>query len=211
MNPEKELSHVGEKLEYKNTVEEIKNLNWENLPPEELQILMHLSYISAREFAESLRIARKLYPDNHNLEEMAEGELETNNLSFEDYNTKGDHADFLEHFLQKNNLLNPDQDIQFAEQGYKNFCHSLSLEARAMTIFSREEELSEIFERILKAKDWSAPGLPAFKFYLEQHIALDAGEGGHAELTKEFPVNDSVKPFYEARLEMYKKAIPSFR
>lgn len=197
-----------ENVQYKSVVEKIKNLNWENLPPEDLQKLMYLSYASAREFAESLRIARDLYPDNENLKDMAEGELQTSNLSFEDYNQAGDHADFLEFFLKKHNLLEVTPEIKTATEEYVNVCQSLDPKVRAMTIFSREEELSEIFERILQAKDWTAPGLPPFQYYLKQHIALDAGDGGHADLVKEFPVDDQVKSFYEARLQMYQEAIP---
>ncbi|MDO8594336.1 MAG: DUF3050 domain-containing protein [bacterium] len=195
-----------DKREYKEVVEQIKNLNWENLDGKELQEVMYLSYVSAREFAEALRIATRLYPDNANLKEMAQGELRTSNIAFDDYHQAGDHADFLAHFLKKYELED-DASLERHAEAYREVCRALPDAIRAMTIFSREEELSGIFKRILEAKDWSEEGLPAFRYYLAEHIALDAGEGGHAELTKEFPIDDRVKSFYEARLEMY-KAVP---
>lgn len=191
-------------LEYKTVVEKIKSLNWENLDNQELQQLMYLSHVSAREFAEALRIALKLYPENENLQEMARGELQTNNLSFGDYQAKGDHADYLGHFLEK---MEVPKHLTILGDLYQAACRELDDKTRAMSIFSREEELSGIFERILKAKDWSTSELTAFRHYLEQHIAFDSNKGGHHDLTKEFPIDDSVKPFYEARLNMY-RAIP---
>lgn len=205
MNPEVPKSPEV-KRQYKEVVEQIRNLNWESLDGAELQQLMNLSYVSAREFAEALRIALELYPDNKNLKEMADGELQTSNLKFDDYSQAGDHADFLAHFLKKYNLEG-NENLEKHAEAYRQTCRTLDDKIRAMTIFSREEELSGIFKRILEAKDWTAEGLPAFRYYLARHIALDSGDGGHAELTKEFPVDDGVKSFYEARLEMY-RAIP---
>jgi hypothetical protein len=191
---------------YKQVVQEIKDLNWENLDSHDLQRLMHLSHVSAVEFAEALRIANRLYPEDGELKEMSAGELETQNLEFEGYKAPGDHAEFLQHFLEKYGLSN-DPDLMNHGEEYLKACRQLPDEVRAMTIFSREEELSGIFERVLEAKDWSADGLPAFQYYLRKHIELDSHAGGHHDLTKKFPIDEKVAPFYEARLEMY-KAIP---
>lgn len=191
---------------YKKLVEEIKDLKWENLEAQDLQRLMYLSCVSAREFADALTTALALYPDNKDLQKMATGELRTDNIALDDYKKKGDHADFLEHFIRKNGLDSDTNLVEHAE-AYLKACEALDPQTRAMTIFSREEELSGIFKRILTAKDWSAPGLEAFKFYLEKHIKLDSEKGGHHDLTKELPIDERITPFYEARLKMY-EAIP---
>lgn len=193
--------------EYKKVVEKIRELRWEDLEPQDLQQLMFLSLTSAKEFAEALRIAVRLYPDNRDLGIMVQGELQTDNLVFGEYSQMGDHADFLEYFLHKYNFTASNELMRVAEQ-YLEQCHELSDEVRAMTIFSREEELPGIFQRILEAKDWDAPGLIEFRFYLERHIQIDTEVGGHHDLTKEFPVDDRVKEFYEARLQMY-RALPN--
>lgn len=191
---------------YKNVVDRIKNLRWENLDGSSLQELMYISYVAAREFAESLRIALELYPDDEQLKVMAKGELQTNNLVFGGINITGDHADFLAQVKSEIGFV-PRADLLEKTDRYLEVCRSLSRYARAMSVFSREEELSSIFERVLKAKDWSAPGLDAFRYYLETHIKLDSSKGGHHDLLSHFQIDDSVRPFYEARLEMY-KAIP---
>ncbi len=189
--------------EYRAVVEEIKELGWENLDSKDLQRLIYLSHASAREFAAALRIALTLYPENKNLQEMAAGELQTDNMALGDYTKPGDHADYLNHFIRKNELRY-DPDLELAAAEYLKACDALDAETRAMTIFSREEELPGIFQRILQARDWTAPALAEFKHYLEEHIRIDTGEGGHGDLTKDFPIDDRVKPFYEARLNMYR-------
>lgn len=192
--------------EYKGVVEEIRGLEWKELSEKELQDLMYLAYTAAVEFAESLRIALELYPDNEKIREMAAGELNTKNLKLDDYDEAGDHSEFLLHFLEKNGL-SPSEELQRFANEYQESCRRLSDNTRAMSVFSREQELPSIFAEILKARDWEAPGLEAFRFYLQEHIELDTSEGGHGELTEEMPIDDSVKPFYEARLQMY-NAIP---
>jgi hypothetical protein len=87
---------------------------------------------------------------------------------------------------------------------YLAACRALDPETRAMTVFSREEELAGIFARFLDAEDWSGEGVYAFKHYLSTHIVLDSSEGGHHDMISDFPVDDSVLPFYEARLETFR-------
>jgi len=187
---------------YKDVVNHIKSLPWERLDAPGLQQLMYCSYVSAREFAEALRVALELYPDDKQLQEMAQGEIETTNLPYEDYIQAGDHADYLKHFIQKAGI-EPSEAIQESSQKYLEMCRRQNPKVRAMTIFSREEELPGIFRRILHAPDWSAEGLLSFKHYLERHIELDTSSGGHHDLTKQFSVDENVKPFYEARLNLY--------
>lgn len=205
---------------FKNIVAHIKALPWETLKSEDLLRVMHLSHASAREFAEALRIALRLYPDNVKLREMAQGELDADNLSFDDYRQPGDHAEFLAHFLAKIEML-PDPAIDAHIDTYRERCRELDDETRAMTIFSREGELEGIFERILQARGWptnigdespdQARILAAFQYYLGRHRELDTGDGGHHDLTKEFPVDERVAPFYEARLQMYRAVSALFR
>lgn len=192
-------------FEFPKVVNKIKELKWDQLNGEELQVVWYLHYIAAVEFSEALRISLRLYPNHEGLQEMAHGELNTKNLLLDDFTQAADHYEFLEHFLRKHNVLD-EMNTRFKEEvtTYLEACRALSDEDRAMTVFSREDELSGIFSRILEAKDWSAPGLYAFKHYLSRHITLDMGDGGHHELTEDFPVNEKVLPFYQARYEAMK-------
>lgn len=195
-------------MNYKQLVNDIKNLKWRNLSADELEELMILSAYAAIEFAESLRITLELYPESCGLKEMASGELNTNNLLFNDYNRTGNHADFLFHFIDKNSLIANRPEIRDAGNKYRYEVRKLKPEIRAMSIVSREHELPGIFREILKARNWSTPSLAAFRYYLEQHIYLDSKEGGHADLLSGYQVTDEVASFYRVRLEMY-LCIPS--
>ncbi len=190
------------KNEYKETVRLIRELDWENLDATSLQDVMYLSFISAFEFAEALRVALRLYSDDSLVQEMSEGELETDNLKYQEYDKKGDHADFLMYFMESCGYT-PTEKIEQAGEQYLNVCRAFSDELRAMSVFSREFESTGIFKRILSAKDWDACGLSAFRYFIEEHIRLDSEDGGHHDMIKHYTITDEVDAFYEARYKMY--------
>jgi hypothetical protein len=191
-------------MAYKLLVQAIRKLPWHQYDP---QMIVYLSWVTAVEFAESLRCALRAYSQNKSLNEMAIGELKTGNLSYGDYNKIGDHYEFLAHFTEK---ILPIKKISprifSAREKYWDEVRNLGDDTtRAMTIFSREQELPDIFQSILKAHDWEKERLGFFKYYLERHIELDGEDGGHADLTKGFELDESVlKKFYQSRLNMYK-------
>lgn len=193
-------------MHYKELVKEITNLPWSRYDPKEI---VFLSLSSAAEFAESLRAALKVYPENVNLQEMAFGELKTTNLSYDDYHREGDHWQFLDHFCQdqKSGIYTEvhwRHKIAVACTQYHTTLNSMTDHERAMTIFSREHELPNIFERILAAHDWDNLELGFYKYYLDRHIEIDSKEGGHAHLVADFETDDDVLlKFYQARLEFY--------
>jgi hypothetical protein len=193
---------------YKNIVGQIRDLPWPKLSSRGLEISMVLGAFAALEFAGSSRIALVLYPDSPAFQELAAGELDTDNLVFGGYNQRGDHAAFLWHFIRKHKLVEIYPEAVAAGEQYLADIRTLSREVRAMSIVSREHELPGIFNRILQATDWSTPALQAFRYYLERHIELDSGEGGHADLLSGFEVTDAVADFYEFRLKMY-RCIPT--
>ncbi|MES2216038.1 MAG: DUF3050 domain-containing protein [Patescibacteria group bacterium] len=203
-------------MEYKKTVRQIVSLPWEKLLATDLLQLMVLCAYTAREFAESLRLALLLCPQHQGLATMAEGELSTNNLSFASYNHTDDHAAFLWHFINKGGvLIELPPEISRAGEVYTERVKALKPRIRAMSIFSREKELPHIFRRILEVSptSWTSHDhqtLAAFKYYLERHIQLDAGEGGHEELLKGLPVTNEVDEFYQIRLQLYQPIFPDF-
>lgn len=80
---------------YKEKVQQILELPWGDYSP--YSIVM-ISLASAQEFAESLRLALEVFPDDKNLKLMAAGELETTNLTYGNYKRLGDHWQFLSYF-----------------------------------------------------------------------------------------------------------------
>jgi hypothetical protein len=185
-------------------IEQIKRLSWELLSEAELEKLMVLSYFAAKEFAESLRIALTLHPTSLEFKQMAQGELNTNNLTYEKYADIGDHADFLSHFISEYKLLEKHRDVVRAGEAYLRRVRMLDDETRAMSVVSRERELPGIFARILESRNFSNKALTAFKYYLKEHIRLDSCEGGHADLLESYSVPETVAKFYQARIEMYR-------
>lgn len=202
-------AHHTTHYRYKDYVSRIRALPFEDMDSHELQQVWYLSWVAAVEFAEALRLALEVYPDHPGLQAMALGELQTTNLALEDFQQPGDHHEFLGHFLRKHGVMaQMEAELGDHAAAYLAACRGLDPETRAMTVFSREEELAGIFARFLEAKDWSAPGLYAFHHYLSSHIVLDTEDGGHHDLISDFHVDDSVSPFYEARFQSF-RLIPS--
>lgn len=199
--------------DYKNTVNQILTLTWERLTLETLTCLMWVSLTTAHEFADSLRVAINLeeYKNDPLLKEMVAGELKTNNLEYSTWKKTGDHWEFLEYFLK--GTTQPEMVSQACEE-YCKTVESLPPNVRAMSIFSREEELSKIFARILAAQIWNErlpENLKAFGYYLATHIVLDSNQGGHQDLTSHLEITNEVGEFYKARLQLYITAIPSLK
>jgi hypothetical protein len=197
------LAQTGRRhMSYKDLVQRIADLDWAAAVPSDVVLL---SRCTALEFAESLRLADKLYPNDERLKEMMEGELKTSNMVFEDYREKGDHWEFLDYFVKKKDLHPSRVGIETAMAEYtRELVDHFSETERAMTVFSREKELTSIFQKIVEAHDWDGIGFGFYKHYLESHISFDSGEGGHHYLTKHFPLHESVlERFYQARLKLY--------
>ncbi len=192
---------------YKETIQEIRDLPWSHYHPFSITVL---SLASAKEFAESLRSALRAHPKNANLRKMAAGELDTNNLQYGGYvgeDKRGDHYQFLEYFVNRFGVHAKfmKERSEVAVNDYLETVNSMDSQQRAMTVFSREQELPNIFEEILKAHNWQAYGLGFYEYYLQKHIELDSEEGGHGDLTNGFPLDENVLDrFYTARLTMYK-------
>lgn len=189
------------RMTYKDLVHQIADLPWEKASPADLVLL---SLGTAKEFASSLREAARLYPEDPRLAEMISGELATDNMQFEDYTTPGDHWQYLDHFVRKYSIEPSSENITNTVREYTTSVETMAPEDRAMTVFSREEELTLIFQKIVDAHDWDALGYGFYRHYLESHILFDSGDGGHHHLTEHFPLHEDVLVrFYEIRLRLY--------
>ncbi len=188
-------------MSHKEIVQKIADLDWAKAAPEDIILL---SLCTAKEFASSLKLGVELYPNDERLKEMASGELNTDNMPFEDYVRTGDHWEFLEHFVAKHQIKPSRPDLLPAMQEYVRAVEAFSDADRAMTVFSREEELTFIFRNIVSAHDWEQYGFGFYEYYLKQHIYFDSGEHGHAWLTEHFPMHGpTLEKFYTIRLNLY--------
>lgn len=190
-------------------IEQILAIKWDQLDLNQLTGLMYLSFVSAMEFAESLRMARTLYPSSQSLDCMILGEIDTNNLSFHPYHQYGDHSDFLIHFLCRADVWTQiSEKCMAAGQIYLKSIQRMSPETRAASVFHREQTLPNIFGLILENKVFYYPNLPvhlqAYRHYLERHIQLDTEENGHGDLTRPLLTTyDGLEEFWIQRLTMY--------
>ena len=147
-------------FEYKSWVKKIVDLPFQDLSSRELVQMCYLSWVAAVEFAEALRVAERVHGDHAGLQDMIAGELQTSNLAFGDYRRAGDHHEFLAHFLGKDGqLAELEAELGSYAAEYLGQCRALDDETRAMSVFSREEELPGIFTRFLQApkENWQAP------------------------------------------------------
>lgn len=197
---------------YKGTINQIIALPWKSLKTTQLLQLMVLAYFSAQEFAESLRIACQLHSDDADLKSMAAGELQTNNLRWEEYSAIGDHADFLRYFLNKYNIWREDDEsfLNICCSDYLLAIRSMPDETRSMSIFSREHELPDVFKAVCESNLLDThPALKAFRYYMQRHISLDSEQGGHADLVSLHRITEDVGDFWKARLLLYRPLFPN--
>ena len=193
-------------MEYKKLAETIRLLPWSAYDP---KAIVYLSWITAKEFADSLRLALQAFPNHRGMKIMAQGELQTDNLMYQEYSGPGDHWEFLEYFLKQNRTLYDHRytkTLQTPSIEYTQKIQNIQTgRERAMTIVSREQELPGIFQSILEAHDWRKHGLGFYEYYLKRHIQLDSEEEvGHAALTKDIPLSESVlQKFYRYRIGLY--------
>ncbi len=188
-------------MQYKDIIRQIVELPWNKAAPADLVLI---SRAAAMEFSSSLRLASGLFKNDPRLKEMSEGELATTNLVFEEYNQKGDHWEYLDYFIRKMKISTSSKKIILGIRDYIDAVEALSPVERVMTVFSREEELTQVFKEILKAHNWDSLGYGFYRHYLEAHILLDSADGGHHNLVSHVPLNEDVlNIFYKMRLKLY--------
>jgi hypothetical protein len=172
----------------KQSINNIKKNKWELIDPLHL---IHVGFFFAREFAATGRDCIPIYYDIQAFRQFIEGEIDTDNLAYDDYNQKGDHWEFLAHFIKKIHRKNRQRiflpewmtDMEKKYEFYANHVRSYTIAEKLATLVSRERELHGIFEHILTAHDWDALGYGFYKYFLQRHIQLDTEDRGHGEIT----------------------------
>jgi hypothetical protein len=185
----------------------IRSLAWERMNPH------HIVWVTCQmgqEYAESVRIAEKLYSNDPVVLHFVSEELETDNLSYGEYVQRGDHWKFLEYFLTRGESFVTPEELQRVVVAANARIGLFSPRERAMTVFLREQQGSREKHRILAAHDWDGLGLGYFRYYLERHIELDSQEGGHGSLAERFVIDPVVaQRFYEIRFSIYEMCLSS--
>lgn len=194
----------------KNYIEKIHEIKWSEISPFQI---MFASLVFAKEFSQTARYFISDKPgfgSTSQFREFIAGEIDTDNLVYDDYNRQGDHWEFLTHFMSKDNFRDKLKKHHAVTSGklrnsfgleeygveiffddslttkaidqYQNYIETLHGEHRMATLVSREKYLHGIFQKVLESHDWDTLGFGFFRYFLERHIELDSSENGHDNL-----------------------------
>ena len=200
---------------YQQVIGDICALDWRKLTHEDLIGVAWVYYYFSVQFRESLEIARQLYPDDAQLQELDRGERNTDNLSpwpgVASVGEKMNHDDFMRRTLGLSKISGRRQDnLESIGEAYLNNVRATDRKVRALALASYEDGgLESVFRAMLTAPQWDDPLLQAFKHFLVEHIKFDSDPAqGHGALCRHLPPDDRVAPLWEAFRQMLVKAAP---
>jgi hypothetical protein len=200
---------------YQGIIDEICGLSWDLLDRDDLTNVASVYYYFSVQFRENLEIACSLFPEDELLQELDQGERNTDNLSpwpgVADARERMNHDEFMRRTL----LLDPInagriRRLKAIGTAYLAEVRGTDLMTRATSLASYEDGgLEKVFEAILKAKDWDGPLLGAFKHFLVEHIKFDSDpEHGHGAICRHLAPDDAIMPLWSAFREMLVTAVP---
>jgi hypothetical protein len=217
-NIQSEVSRQNSNLKpfaYQQVINDICDLNWGGLTPEDLIGIAWVYYYFSVQFRESLEIACKLYPDDQQLQELDRGERNTDNLSpwpgVAGIAEKMNHDEFMRRTLGLSKISGRRQrNLESIGEAYLSKVRAIDQKVKALALASYEDGgLESVFRAILTAPKWDDPLLKAFKHFLVEHIKFDSDpEQGHGALCRHLPPDDRVVPLWEEFRQMLVEAAP---
>ncbi len=165
-------------------IESICSMNWRGLSKDSLIDAAWAYYFFSIQFRENLQIARRLFPEDPQLQELECEECETANLSpWPNVAASGERLDHDEFMRRSLALTSLDADrlerLQARGLGYLEVVRATDDASRALSMASYEGGgLERVFRAMLTARDWSDPTLEAFQHFLLRHLELDGHHGG---------------------------------
>jgi hypothetical protein len=196
-------------------IDGICGLNWEGLGRDELIGAAWAYYHFSIQFRRNLKFARHLHPGDPKLQLLEAEECATANLSpWPDVaapDERMNHDEFIRRLL----LLSPPEAGERARleqigRAYLAEIAEMAPQARAMSIASYEDGgLGRVFRAILRARDWDAPALRAFRHFLRSHIGFDSDPlAGHGALTRHLAPDHRVLPLWAAFRHLLVASVP---
>ena len=197
-------------------IDQICKLNWQGLSSNELVDVAWIYYYFSVQFRENLEIARKLYPQDPCLEELDDGERDTDNLSpYPGVVAPGErvnHDEFMRRTLEITPIDNRRCDrLRKIGDSYLARTRAEDQFTRASSLSSYEDGgLERVFRSILQAPHWKDPLLLAFRHFLEKHIELDSDpEQGHGSLSRHLKPKARVTELWTAFKDSLIQAVPA--
>lgn len=201
---------------FPSVIREICGLAWPTLDKAGMINAAWAYYFFSVQFQENLEIARKLYPDDENLQSLEREEANTDNLSpwpgVAEPGERMNHWEFMRRVL----ALSPipaAQHVRFEVCGarYLGFVRGLDEPTRALSIASYEDGgLEAVFKAMLTMPDSNHAVLRGFRYFLTAHIAFDSDpEHGHGAMTRHLRPDDRILPLWQAFRDILVEFVPA--
>jgi hypothetical protein len=196
-------------------IDEICQLRWHTIGADEVIAVAKAYYYFSIQFRENLEIACRLCPHDQKLQQLYEGECNTDNLSpWPGVAAAGErlnHDEFVRRVLSLE-AVDGDDHLALIGQAYLDRVRQLDDVTRATSIASYEDGgLSRVFLSMLRAPHWLGAGARGFKHFLEEHIRFDTDDnGGHGALSRHLCPDDDILPLWIAFRELLVAAVPRF-
>ncbi len=203
------------KPRYQKIVDEIGGFRWSELNRNDLLAVAQAYYYFSVQFCETVEIACRLYPDDRQLDELRDGECNTDNLSpypgVAEPGEKLNHDEFMRRALTMSSLdRNERARVDRLGAEYLAKLRRADAETRIMSLPSYEDGgLETVFSAVLHARDWNDPALQAFHHFLVGHIKLDSDpDAGHGSLCRHLVPDDRIVPLWAAFRDLLAEAAP---
>lgn len=206
---------LAERLQYQNAIDEICQLKWESLTPNDMICVAWAYYYFSIQFRENLKVARSIYPNDEKLKDLELEECDTDNLSpwpgVADVGEKMNHDEFMRRLLEIH-PIEPAQLQYFTSIGerYLEEMRALDDVTRALSIASYEDGgLEKVFRAILNFRHWDGALLRAFGHFLSEHVRFDYDPAkGHGALIRHLKPDDRVLPLWHAFRDILVRCVP---
>jgi hypothetical protein len=200
---------------YENVLEDICNLNWKALTPDDLISVAWVYYYFSVQFRECLETARRLYPNDELLLELDRGERNTDNLSpwlgVAAAGEKLNHDEFMRRTLGLTAIPEGRRhSLERIGETYLRDTRRVDSNIQALALASYEDGgLERVFQAILTASQWTGPLLQAFRHFLVEHIRFDNDPNeGHGALCRHLAPDDRILPLWTAFNQILIEAAP---
>jgi len=201
---------------FEEIIEDISQMNWGGLSQEELMAVAWAYYFFSIQFRENLGIACTLHPGDGKLQELTDGECQTDNLSpWPGVAAPGErmnHDEFMRRSLRLVSLpVEKRVALAMLGQRYLDTVRAMDPVVRAMSIGSYEAGgLETVFRAFLTAPEWDNPLLEAFRHFLIQHIRFDSDpDHGHGALSRHLAADDRILPLWREFHTLLAESVPS--
>jgi hypothetical protein len=207
---------MAEQYYFQDIIDDICQMKWQELNQEELMAAAWAYYFFSIQFRENLKIACSLHPGDAKLQELTEGECDTDNLSpwpgVAEPGEKMNHDEFMRRALTLVPLPSDKRsELSTIGRRYLDAIRGMDEIVRATSIGSYEAGgLEAVFRSFLTARDWGNPLLEAFRHFLQRHIDFDSDpDHGHGALSRHLPPDDRIVPLWAEFRRLLAESVPS--